>query len=129
MEPEILKVARAVIAGVTAEDREAARWFEGAAEREERHAAAHRESLAYCPPDDPGYVTLGRFAAAADAYAARYRRAAEALLRPDEAAKLRGLLAKAREVLADVALGVPVQMARASGLVDRIDAATKGGGK
>ena len=61
--------------------------------------------------------------------AARYRRAAEALLRPDETAALRRLLAEAREAVVtcldvwpDGAVGQ-----KCADLLARIDAATKGG--
>lgn len=89
-------LAREVIrlhAAVTDEDREAAAWFKDAAELKERHAAMHRESLPYCPRNGPDYAAMCRFAAEADVYAARYRRAAEALLRPDETAALRAEVA------------------------------------
>lgn len=149
MEPEILKVARAVLAAYEAHDtaldmadyarvapalaREVIR-LHAAVTDEDREAAERmheRVTRLAAAADFNRRDGFHGIASVNDAEAARYRRAADALLRPDETAALRRLLAEAREAVVtcldvwpDGAVGQ-----KCADLLARIDAATKGGGK
>lgn len=132
MEPEILKVARAVLAA----------YDSGGAFDVREHgkaASALADRVLSIADVDPFAPEAGdtdaeiRTAAPALAHAVLSLTAAlaEALLRPDETAALRRLLAEAREAVVtcldvwpDGAVGQ-----KCADLLARIDAATKGGGK
>lgn len=132
---EILETARAVIARHDASPNSMHMSFCDAAPALAREVIRLHASVT--PEDREAATWLMTRAAFWDEYAsldddaARYRRAAEALLRPDETAALRRLLAEAREAVVtcldvwpDGAVGQ-----KCADLLARIDAATKGGGK